>query len=43
MRDRQTMGGYPLLGCLTADSINLLAQCLPEMKINLSKPDLNLK
>lgn len=29
MRDRQTIGGYPKLGCLSARSINTLAQCQP--------------
>ncbi len=34
MRDRQTMGGYPLLGCLNEDSINLLAQCPPMTRLS---------
>ncbi|MGO1299000.1 MAG: biotin-dependent carboxyltransferase family protein, partial [Vibrio sp.] len=33
MRDRQTIGGYPKLGCLSARSINSLAQCQPGAKI----------
>jgi len=33
MRDRQTMGGYPLLGCLSDTAINLLTQCSPLMKL----------
>ncbi|SJL82586.1 biotin-dependent carboxyltransferase family protein [Vibrio palustris] len=29
MRDRQTIGGYPKLGCLSAQSVNQLAQSQP--------------
>ena len=40
MRDRQTMGGYPKMGCVTAGSLNRLAQCQPGGTIRFVKKDL---
>ncbi|WP_281645605.1 biotin-dependent carboxyltransferase family protein [Parendozoicomonas sp. Alg238-R29] len=34
MRDRQTIGGYPKIGCLTRRSISLLAQCRAGTDLN---------
>lgn len=34
MRDCQTMGGYPLIGCIAYLDLPLLAQCLPGAKIS---------
>ncbi len=33
MRDRQTMGGYPLLGCVVSVDLPLLAQSMPGTKV----------
>lgn len=40
MRDRQTIGGYPKIGCVTAGSLSKLAQCLPGATIRFVKKDL---
>ena len=34
MRDRQTMGGYPLLGCVCGLDMNKLAQSLPGTELS---------
>lgn len=34
MRDRQTLGGYPKLGCVSPCDINRLAQAVPGEKVN---------
>ncbi len=36
MRDRQTMGVYPLIGCVTYLDFPLLAQSLPGTEINFT-------
>lgn len=33
LRDRQTIGGYPKVGCVTAKGLNQLAQCRPGAEI----------
>ncbi|UXI04321.1 biotin-dependent carboxyltransferase family protein [Photobacterium sp. TY1-4] len=40
MRDRQTIGGYPKIGCLTASSLSKLAQCQPGAQIRFVEKDL---
>lgn len=40
MRDRQTIGGYPKIGCVTARDLSKLAQCLPGATIRFVKKDL---
>ena len=40
MQERQTIGGYPKIGCLTPQSISKLAQCLPENTIEFTQTDL---
>ncbi len=39
MRDRQTMGGYPLLGCVAYLDLPLLAQSVPGTKISFVPVD----
>ena len=34
MRDRQTLGGYPKLGCVSPCDISRLAQAVPGEKVN---------
>ena len=41
MRDRQTMGGYPLIGCVTYLDFPLLAQSLPGTKICFTPVDVD--
>lgn len=40
MRDRQTIGGYPKIGCLTNESVCRLAQCQPGSKVRFILKDL---
>ncbi|MDX1266539.1 MAG: biotin-dependent carboxyltransferase family protein [Oceanisphaera sp.] len=40
MRDRQTIGGYPKIGCVTARDLSTLAQCQPGAKIRFIEKDL---
>ncbi|MCE9678443.1 biotin-dependent carboxyltransferase family protein [Shewanella sp. AS1] len=39
LRDRQTIGGYPKIGCVTVKSLNRLAQCLPGAEIRFVEKD----
>ncbi len=41
MKDRQTMGGYPLLGCVTAIDLPLLAQSSPGTKVKFRAVDID--
>ena len=41
MRDRQTMGGYPLLGCISYLDLPKLAQSLPGTKISFTPIDVD--
>lgn len=41
MRDRQTMGGYPLVGCVTYLDTCLLAQSQPGTKVSFTPVDIN--
>jgi biotin-dependent carboxylase-like uncharacterized protein len=41
MRDRQTIGGYPLLGCIAALDISLLAQSAPGTKVWFTAVDID--
>jgi biotin-dependent carboxylase-like uncharacterized protein len=41
MRDRQTMGGYPLIGCVAYLDLPLLAQSLPGTKVSFVPIDVN--
>ncbi|MEC8232623.1 MAG: carboxylase, partial [Pseudomonadota bacterium] len=36
MRDRQTLGGYPKLGCVNPLDINRLAQAVPGEKVSFT-------
>ncbi|WP_252180367.1 biotin-dependent carboxyltransferase family protein [Endozoicomonas sp. 4G] len=40
MRDRQTIGGYPKIGCITARSLRVLAQCQPGARIQFVEKEL---
>lgn len=40
LKDRQTMGGYPVLGCLTYLSCSVLAQCRPGQPITFKAIEL---
>ncbi|QUJ66633.1 biotin-dependent carboxyltransferase family protein [Photobacterium sp. GJ3] len=40
LRDRQTIGGYPKIGCVTSKGLSQLAQCLPGAKIQFVEKDL---
>ncbi len=40
MRDRQTIGGYPKIGCVTARDLSTLAQCQPGAKVRFIEKDL---
>ena len=40
MRDRQTIGGYPKMGCVCNRDLNILAQATPGTKIRFFKQDL---
>ena len=40
MRDRQTIGGYPKIGCVKARNLSKLSQCLPGATIRFVKRDL---
>lgn len=40
MRDRQTIGGYPKIGCVCNRDLNLLAQATPGTQIRFFKQDL---
>lgn len=40
MRDRQTIGGYPKIGCVTHTDISRLAQCLPGSTIEFYEKEL---
>lgn len=42
MRDRQTIGGYPKIGCLTSLDISKLAQCQPGTRIQFYEKELYL-
>ncbi|MFT5419678.1 MAG: biotin-dependent carboxylase-like uncharacterized protein [Candidatus Endobugula sp.] len=41
MRDRQTMGGYPLIGCVTYLDLSKLAQSLPGTKVSFHAIDVS--
>ncbi|WP_372881747.1 biotin-dependent carboxyltransferase family protein [Psychromonas sp.] len=41
MRDRQTIGGYPKMGCVCNRDLNLLAQATPGTQIRFFLQDLN--
>jgi len=41
MKDCQTMGGYPLLGCVSALDLALLAQAAPGVKVEFKKVDVD--
>lgn len=41
MRDRQTMGGYPLIGCVTYLDLSLLAQSMPGTQVSFTPIDIN--
>ncbi|RBW46985.1 allophanate hydrolase [Psychromonas sp. B3M02] len=40
MRDRQTIGGYPKIGCICQRDLNLLSQATPGTKIQFFEQDL---
>ncbi|QIR07519.1 biotin-dependent carboxyltransferase family protein [Salinivibrio costicola] len=40
MRDRQTIGGYPKIGCVTARDLSKLAQCQPGTTVRFIEKDL---
>ncbi|MBV1841269.1 MULTISPECIES: biotin-dependent carboxyltransferase family protein [Photobacterium] len=40
MRDRQTIGGYPKIGCVTARDLSKLAQCQPGATVRFIEKDL---
>ncbi|GAL20922.1 allophanate hydrolase 2 subunit 2 [Vibrio maritimus] len=40
LKDRQTIGGYPKIGCLTNKSLNLLAQCTPGTQVQFVEKDI---
>ncbi|GBL02784.1 biotin-dependent carboxyltransferase family protein [Glaciecola sp. KUL10] len=40
MQERQTIGGYPKIGCLTPRSISKMGQCLPENSVEFKQTDL---
>lgn len=40
LRDRQTIGGYPKIGCVTAKGLSQLAQCQPGAEIRFVEKDL---
>lgn len=40
MRDRQTIGGYPKIGCVVHADINRLAQCLPGSTVQFYEKEL---
>lgn len=39
LKDRQTIGGYPKIGCVTAKGVSQLAQCLPGAEIRFVEKD----
>lgn len=39
MRDRQTMGGYPIMGCVAYQDIAKLAQCAPNAQVSFIPTD----
>ncbi|MEW9799554.1 biotin-dependent carboxyltransferase family protein [Alteromonas sp. CYL-A6] len=41
MRDRQTLGGYPKLGCVVLSDINRLAQAVPGDEVTFKAIDMN--
>lgn len=41
MKDRQTMGGYPLLGCVSTLDLPLLAQSAPGVKVKFEAADVD--
>jgi len=41
MKDRQTMGGYPLIGCVSALDLPLLAQSAPGVKVKFKVADID--
>ena len=41
MKDRQTVGGYPQLGCLVYQDIGLLSQCRPGAKVTFQAVELS--
>ena len=41
MKDRQTMGGYPLLGCVSTLDLPMLAQSAPGVKVNFKAVDVD--
>jgi len=41
MRDRQTMGGYPLLGCVAYLDLSLLAQSMPDVDVSFKPVDIS--
>ncbi|GHA09769.1 5-oxoprolinase subunit C family protein [Oceanisphaera arctica] len=40
MRDRQTIGGYPKIGCVTARDLSTLAQCQPGATVRFIEKEL---
>lgn len=40
LKDRQTIGGYPKIGCVTAKGVSQLAQCQPGAEIRFVEKDL---
>lgn len=40
MQERQTIGGYPKIACLTPSSISMLGQCLPGNTVEFKQTDL---
>lgn len=40
LKDRQTIGGYPKIGCVTAKGLSQLAQCLPGAEIRFVEKDI---
>ncbi|WP_036825375.1 biotin-dependent carboxyltransferase family protein, partial [Photobacterium sanctipauli] len=40
LKDRQTIGGYPKIGCVTSKGLSQLAQCLPGAEIRFVEKDL---
>lgn len=40
LKDRQTIGGYPKIGCISAKGQRLLAQCLPGAEIQFVEKDI---
>lgn len=41
MKDRQTIGGYPKMGCVTARDVSRLSQCAPGMDVSFEFTDIS--